>query len=288
MTTRIGFIGLGLMGLPMAKRLCAAGYVLNIHNRTKQKAQELIDAGMRWYDTPRETAFQSAIVHTMLSSSEVLEEVALGSDGILAGMNAGEIHVDHSTVSPDVTRRLFDAYAAKETHFIHCPVLGSIPQAIDGTLLLFPGGNAEAIETVIPVLKHFGTDIWRFDSVEKATHVKLLCNSFIAGMILTLGQALSYCRKTGVDGKTLLDIIGHSALGAPMYQTKGSSILEGNFTPRFYLEHLLKDVTLFITSAKTNGVPVPAAEIVRKYASEAVAEGFAKEDYSAIVKMLMK
>lgn len=288
MTTRIGFIGLGLMGLPMAKRLCGMGYTLNLHNRTKQKAHELIDAGMRWYDTPREAAFQSAIVHTMLSSSDVLEEVALGSDGILAGMNAGEIHVDHSTVSPETTRKLFEAYAAKRAHFIHCPVLGSVPQAIEGTLLLFPGGEAEPIGIVTPVLEHFGSHIWKLDSVEKATHMKLLCNSFIAGMILTLGQALAYCRKTGVDGKTLLDIIGNSALGAPMYQTKGASILDDNFTPRFYLEHLLKDVTLFIESAEANDVPVPAAKTLREYAVEAVAQGFAREDYSVVVKMLMK
>ncbi len=282
----IGFVGLGLMGLAMATRLSRAGYPLIIHNRTKSKGDQLLNAGARWARTPADAAKDSEVVFSMISTPAVLREVAAGSAGIIAGLREGGIHVDCSTVSPSVTHQLEEEYASRGRTFLHCPVLGSVPQATDGSLLLLLGGASTAQASVEPVLKHLGSKIWKFNRAEDASHAKLLCNLFIAGMITTLGQALVFAEKASVSPQTILDIVGNSALHSPMYQAKGKAILEGNFTPRFFVEHMLKDVSLMIEAASEKGVSLPSIEVTHRLLQKAVEEGFGKEDYSAMVKVL--
>jgi len=283
---RLGFVGLGLMGLAMATRLVKAGHTLVIHNRTKSKGDSLLTAGARWGNNPAEVARESEIVFTMLSTPDVLKETALGAHGILTGLKKDGIHVDCSTVSPAVTRHLELEYSSRGRVFLHCPVLGSVPQASDGSLLLLVGGAPDAIQRVESVLKDFGSKIWKFNLAEDASHAKLLCNLFIAGAITTLGQAIVFAEKASVPPLTILDIIGNSALNSPAFQTKGKSILEGNFAPRFFTEHMLKDVTLMIEAAAEKGVKLPTIEVARQLLTTAVERGFGKEDYSSVVKVL--
>ena len=288
MKTSIGFIGLGLMGTPMAARLLNAGYPLSVFNRTKEKAEGLISKGAVWCSSPKETAERSDIVFSMLANSKALEETAGGSGGVLNGLHKGCVHVDTSTVSPLTTKKLSADYKAQGCFFVHSPVLGSVPQATDGSLLLFVGGSDEAFMKVGDVLKILGGTIWRFERPEQATYTKLLCNLFIAAMGTTLAQALVLAQKADVNPETLLDILSHSSLNAPMYQTKGNSMLDRNFSPRFYVEHLLKDVNLILDAGKDLEVPLPGAEAAQKLFSAAVAAGFSHEDYSAVVKVLEK
>jgi 3-hydroxyisobutyrate dehydrogenase len=286
MKPSLGFIGLGLMGSPMAARLLKTGYALAVFNRTKEKAAALVAQGAHWRNSPKEVAEQSEIVFSMLSNSEALVEVAAGSNGVLRGLRKGSTHIDMSTVSPMTTERLGVEYKKHGCFFLHSPVLGSVPQATDGSLLLFVGGSDEAFRNVEPVLKILGGNIWRFERPEQASYTKLLCNMFIAGMGTTLAQALVFAQKADVNPETLLDIISHSALNAPMYQTKGKSILDRNFAPRFFVEHMLKDINLILESGKKLDTPLPAIEAAQKLFSEAAAAGFAHEDYSAVVKVL--
>lgn len=286
MKPTIGFIGLGVMGLPMATRLLNAGYSLRVYNRTKEKAQSLIAKGTVWCDSPAAVAGQSDIVISMVSTSEVLEEIATGPNGILGKLAKGKVHIDMSTVAPAVTRELEKAYSSVGKHFLHSPVLGSIPQATDGSLLLFVGGDEAAYKQSEEVLKVLGRQVWRFERVDQASHTKLLCNLFIAGMITTLAQALVFAKKAGVDQRTLLEIVGQSALNSPMYQSKGASIIEGNFTPRFFLEHMLKDINLMLDAAREAGAPLPAIEAAQELFAQASQKGLGKEDYSAVVKVL--
>lgn len=284
----IGFVGLGMMGRPMATRLLKAGHPLFVYNRTKEKAEALVTQGARWCESPFATAEQSEIVFSMLSTPEVLRETVLGENGILRGLKQGKIHVDTSTVAPSLTHELEERYNARGCAFLRSPVLGSVPQATDGTLLLFVGGNQSAYERVEPLLKILGQRIWRFDRAEQASHLKLLCNSFIAGMITTLGQALMYAEKADVNPRTLLEVIGQSQLNSPMYQTKGASILDENFAPRFFLEHMLKDINLVIAASEELGASLPALKVTQQLFAQARDEGLGKEDYSAVVKMLKK
>jgi 3-hydroxyisobutyrate dehydrogenase-like beta-hydroxyacid dehydrogenase len=288
MKISIGFIGLGLMGTPMARRFLQSGYPVAVFNRTKDKVTQLLADGATWFESPTLVAQHSNIVFTMLSNSESLEAIALQSNGILNGLSGSGIHVDSSTVSPETTSKLAKEYASKGSFFIHAPVLGSIPQATDGSLLLFVGGDERAFRKAEPALKCLGSKIWRFEKVEQATTTKLLCNFFIATMISGLCQALVMAKKAGVEPRVLLEIIGASALNAPMYQTKGASIIERNFKPRFFLEHMLKDVNLLIGAAKGLDVAMPSGEIAQALFSEAVGLGLAREDYSAVVKVFEK
>ncbi len=282
---RIGFIGLGLMGTAMATRFQKSGYPLTIYNRTRSKSEPLVAAGAEWADNPGEVARMSDIVFTMLSTSDVLKEIALGARGIMSGLEKSAVHIDCSTVSPAVTRELEEIYASRDRVFLHCPVLGSVPQAIDGTLLLLIGGNAETVERIEPVVKTLGSKIWKFKNAADASHAKLLCNLFIAGAITTLCQALVFAEKASVPPQTLLDIISNSALNSATYQTKGKSILEGNFAPRFFTEHMLKDVTLMLEAAAQKGVKLPTIEIAQLLLAKAVESGFGREDYSSVVKI---
>ncbi|HTX18099.1 MAG TPA: NAD(P)-dependent oxidoreductase [Bacteroidota bacterium] len=286
MDKSIGFVGLGMMGERMAERLLNAGFSLTIYNRTKEKAEALIRKGGRWSDSPADVASRSQVVFSMISNSEALKQIAEGDRGILHALPAGGVHVDMSTVSPETTKSLGDIYASKGLSFMHSPVLGSTPQAADGSLLLFVGGEESAFKKVEPLLKILGSRIWRFTRPEEASHTKLLCNFFIASMGTTLAQALVYAAKAGVDREKFLDILDHSSLNAPMYQTKGNSMLDRNFAPRFFVEHMLKDVNLVQESGKVLDVPMPAAQVARELFAETVRKGFGREDYSAVVKVI--
>ena len=286
MKHRLGFIGLGMMGLPMAKRVSTAGSQFAVFNRTRSKAESLLSDGAGWCDTPAGVASYSDIVFSMVSNPDALKSIALGPDGVLAGLKSGCIHIDTSTVSPSVTRDLALQYAKRRSFFLHAPVLGSIPQATDGTLLMFAGGDDSAYHTAEPYLKLLAKQIWRFDQPDQATHMKLICNLFIAGMITTLGQALVFAEKARVDQQMVLDIIGQSQLSSPTYQRKGSSIVQNNYSPRFFLEHMLKDVNLMLEAARDVHAPLPAIEIAQQLFVEAQRAGYGKEDYSAVVKAI--
>jgi 3-hydroxyisobutyrate dehydrogenase-like beta-hydroxyacid dehydrogenase len=286
MKLKLGFIGLGMMGLPMAKRLSKAGSQFAVFNRTKSKTEGILSEGALWCETPSVVASSSAIVFSMVANPEALRELALGPVGVLTGLKAGGIHVDTSTVSPAITRELSAQYARRGCCFLHAPVLGSIPQATDGTLLMFAGGEATAYDAAEPYLRLLAKQIWRFDLPEQATHMKLICNLFIAGMITTLGQALIFAEKTNVDQRMMLDIIGQSQLNSPMYQTKGSSIVQNNYSPRFFLEHMLKDINLMLDAARDVRAPLPAIELAQQLFVEAQRAGYGREDYSAVVKAL--
>jgi 3-hydroxyisobutyrate dehydrogenase-like beta-hydroxyacid dehydrogenase len=283
MKPTIGFIGLGMMGLPMATRLQYAGYPLRVFNRTRLKAQGLVTGGAVWCDNPTATAQGSDVVVSMVSTSDVLKEVASHA---FRGLGKDSVYIDMSTVSPAMTSELAATFKDGGRHFLHSPVLGSIPQATDGTLLLFVGGAQEAFAKSEQVLNILGKKIWRFESVGQASHAKLLCNMFIAGMMTTLVQALVYAQRAGVDRRTLLEILGHSALNSTMYQTKGASIIEQNFAPRFFLEHMLKDINLILDAGEKLGAPLPAIEVSQELFAQASQAGLGKEDYSAVFKSL--
>lgn len=286
MAQRIGFIGLGTMGLPMATRIAKGGYHLSVYNRTAATSVQLNESTVTRCASPADVARQSDVVFSMLSTPGVLHAVATGTDGILAGIKPGAIHVDCSTVSPEVTRELEASYKSRGATFMHMPVLGSVPQAEEGSLLLFVGGETVAFNKIEPLLSLIGKRHWHFAKIEQATIMKLICNSFIAGMIGVLAQAIVFARKAGLSPADLLEIIGMSQMNAPMYQSKGSSILARNFAPRFYTEHLDKDARLFVEAGRSLGVPMPVGEVMKDLFTKAMERDLAREDYSSVIKVL--
>ncbi len=286
MSLNVGFIGLGMMGQPMAGRLLAAGHTLVVYNRTKPKADALLRRGAKWEESPRRVSTATDVVITMLSTSETLEYVTMRQDGVLAGLPVGGIHVDMSTVAPAITERLAAEYQSKGRFFLHAPVLGSISQAQEGSLLIFAGGDRSALHRCQSIFETLGKRVWQFDDVAKATHMKLVCNLFIASMITTLSEGLILGVKADLSPETILEVLGNSALNAPMYQSKGESIAHRNFRPRFLLDLLLKDVNLILEAAGRLALALPTLQIVRGLYATAKSRGLANEDYSAVLKVL--
>ncbi len=289
MKPAVGFIGLGTMGLPMAGRILSSGYPLVVYNRTQSKTDDLVARGAIRASSPAEAAVKSDVLLSMVSDPAALEEVVKGEMGTAGALRPGTVHVDMSTVSPSVITEVASLYRSRSVGFLHSPVLGSVPQAAEGSLLLFVGGGEETYRKAKSVLDLLGTKHWRFPEPEKAATLKLLCNMFIAGMIAFLGQGVALSRKSGIDPAVLLEVLGNSALNAPMYQTKGAAMISEKFLPaRFYGRHLLKDVDLVLGAARELDVPLPVMESVRTLVNSAVLAGYGDEDYAAVVKVIGK
>lgn len=286
MNKKIGFIGLGMMGKPMAMRMINAGYELVVYNRTKEKADELISKGAVWAESPQSVASKTEVVISMISTPEVLREIVLSENGILSGFEAGKTHIDMSTVSPAVIDELTEVYESRKINFIHAPVLGSVPNILDGSLLIFAGGDQEICSLNKNIFETLGKRVWFFPKQTHATNLKLACNLFIANMIVTLSQGLVFAEKAGIKPEILLEAIKESTLNATVYQFKGKAILENNFTPRFMTQHILKDIKLIIESAKKFDTNLPTMNILEKLFELAVVKGYGNDDYSSVYKVI--
>jgi 3-hydroxyisobutyrate dehydrogenase-like beta-hydroxyacid dehydrogenase len=286
MSVTVGFIGLGVLGLPMAERLLARGLPLVVWNRTAEKAAGLAARGAARAATPRELAAQCDVVVTTVTDGAALEDVALGADGVAAGLAAGRAHCDMSTVDPGTSARLAAHYAAQGRHFVHAPVFGSKRAAATGTLLIFAGGPADARALCRPVFEALGEKRWEWDDPRRATCTKLAVNLLLGGMMAVFCESLVFAGRAGVDVRTMLSILGASALGAPMYQAKGATIAARNFAPNFYLRNMRKDLDLILAAASALGAPTPATRAVRDAFAAAAAGPRSGQDYSAIFEWL--
>jgi 3-hydroxyisobutyrate dehydrogenase-like beta-hydroxyacid dehydrogenase len=281
----IGFVGLGLMGKPMALRLADAGHTMRVYNRTSRATEDFARRGIKVCRTPVDAARGADLVLTMVTDSEALRQVALGDEGILSGLEEGCVHVDCSTVDPGLTAELQDHYGSLGRFFLHAPVLAGPPQAAEGSLLMFVGGSQQAFLQVREVLAVLSKRQWWFPRAETATRTKIACNSFIAGTFLMLAQGMVFAARAGIGAETLLDILSQSALTSTTLQLKGTKILNRDFSPRFFVDNLLKDTNLMISSCAELGTPNELAVLARKVLEEASRSGWGKEDYCAAVKV---
>jgi len=296
MKPKIGFIGLGVIGLPMAERLLEQGLPLMVWNRTADKARALEARGAGRAATPRELAERSDVVVTMVTDGPALEEVAFRADGVAAGLAAGKVHCDMSTIDPATSRRMAERYARSGApdsrapdsgaQFVQAPVLGNWRAAAAGELLIFAGGPAPAVEKCEPVFAALGRRTWRWQEPEKAACVKLACNLLLGGMMELLAESLAFGGRAGIDATSLLDIIGDSALAAPMFRTKGETMARRDFTPSFYLRNMLKDLRLAAEAGAQFGLALPASQAIGDVYAEAAKTELAEADYSAVLEWL--
>lgn len=280
----IGFIGLGLMGKPMAARLIGAGYKLHIYNRSIAKAEELIALGAEFEGSPRMVAELSDVVFSMVTDSPALETIATGEDGVIYGLRPGCLFIDCSTVLADTSTKLFELFRSEGKHFIHAPVLGSTPQAADGQLLIFPGGDIEQIDYARPLFEVLARSVYETDHPSKSSNLKIALNSIIAGTIGMLSQAMVFLEKAGVDNTTFLNVLAESTLNSPTIQFKGNNILDRNFIPRFTVENLLKDTRYMAESCESLGCRSDVADAIASVIRDSIKLGYGKEDYSAMIK----
>ncbi len=281
----IAFLGLGVIGAPMAERLLEAGHRLIVWNRTAAKARPLVDRGARQAASPRAAAEAAEVVVTMLTDGAAVLDLAGRPDGLLAGLIPGKVHCDMSTIDLASSRRLAELYRPHSIDFVHAPVLGNRHAAREGKLLVFAGGPARARERAKPVFDALAGRVWSWDRPEQGTAMKLAANLLLGGMMEIFAETLVFAAAAGLDPRALLEVIADSSLAAPMFQSKGRMILDPGAAPNFYLRNMRKDLDLILASAGELRVPLPSAAAMREVFAAAEPEAGGR-DYSAVVRWL--
>jgi len=285
--TPIGFVGLGHMGGNMAARFLGAGYPVCGEARSKDHAQELLDQGLAWFETPREVAASAEVLFTSIPNDAVLQEVASGSDGILAGLAPGKTWVDVSTVSPRVSREVAERVAGTGAVMLDAPVSGSVPQVQSGTLTIMVGGDGEAYERVEPLLRELGTPT-HVGANGQGLMLKLAINISLAVQVLALSEGLVLAERDGVDRELALKVMTESPIGSPMLKARAPLILDLPEEAWFDIGLMHKDIRLALEAAGESRTPVPSARAADEVLTEAEGLGYEHRDLAGIFEVLGK
>jgi 3-hydroxyisobutyrate dehydrogenase-like beta-hydroxyacid dehydrogenase len=284
-TTTIGFVGLGHMGGNMAARFLAAGYAVYGEERDREHADELVDHGLQWRDTPREVAEAADIVFTSIPDDGVLEVIASGSDGILAGLSAGQIWVDMSTVSPRASRQLAERVDALGAAMLDAPVSGSVPQVQAGTLTIMVGGDERAYARVEPILRELGTPTHIGENGQGLV-LKLAINISLAVQMLAFAEGVLLAERAGVDRKLAMDVMTQSAIGSPMLKARAALVLDLPDDAWFDVQLMQKDLVLALDTARQLRVPLPSAAAADELLTVARAFGYENRDIASLFEVL--
>lgn len=288
MADRIGFIGLGIMGRPMARNLMKAGFPLTVWNRSQPGIDELAKEGATVGDDPADVAAGSDVVITIVGDSPDVEAVALGSDGIVEGAHDGLVHIDMTTMSPDVTRRIAGRLAEAGVEMLDAPVSGGQQGAIDGTLSIMVGGKAETMERCRPALEAMGRKIVHCGLSGAGQTVKL-CNQ-IAVALTNLGmcEALVFAARAGIDPTVMIEAVTAGAGTSWQMQNLAPRIVQRDFAPGFKVAHQRKDLRLAIEAAEALAASLPGTALAQQMFSALEADGLGEEGTQALVKALEK
>lgn len=291
---KIGFIGLGLMGRPMAANLLKAGHAVTVWNRTASRADELVAAGAKLAKSPKEAASDADVVITIVSDPPALEEVLWGksgggagvgaADAALAAMKPGAIYIDSSTVSPDLARKIAAACAAKGVKFLDAPVTGGDWGAKKGELVFMVGGEAETLKAAEPVIGVMGKKWFLLGPNGAGQTIKLAMNSILALQIQGLAEALALVTAAGLKGESLVEVMQSSMARSGVMDVKAPNLLKGEYVPSFPLRLMYKDVSLAMDLAKELGVKLPAAAAAQQTYGAVKAAAKEDLDYSAVMK----
>ena len=283
--TKIGFVGLGNMGGNMAARFLAAGYTVYGEERSREHAEQLVRNGLQWRDTPREVAEAADVVFTSVPDDGVLELIASGLDGILAGLAAEKIWVDVSTVSPAASRELAERVRALGATMLDAPVSGSVPQVQSGTLMIMVGGDEQAYERVEPILRVLGTPSHVGDNGQ-AQVLKLAINISLAVQMLAFAEGLLMAERSGIDTKLAVDVMTESPIGSPMLKARAALVLDLPEEAWFDVRLMQKDLVLALDTARKLRVPLPSAAAADELLTVARAWGYEHRDLAALFEVL--
>jgi 3-hydroxyisobutyrate dehydrogenase-like beta-hydroxyacid dehydrogenase len=282
----LGFVGLGLMGGRMVRRLLAAGNRVTGHNRTRAKAADLIQAGMQWADTPRAVAQAADITFSMVSDSAALSSVTEGPDGILAGLSAGRIYVDMSTVSPRLITGLAGRVAAAGARMLEAPVSGSVPAVESGSLVIFVGGEADTLETVRPIFESLGQKIIHVGGNGQAIAVKIAINLSLAPQLVSLFEGVLLAERSGLSRAAALDALLNSVAASPAMKYRGPFILNMPEEVWFNVDMMRKDLQLALELGGELGVPLRSAALASELLATAKEMGYGDRDFAILFKVL--
>jgi len=282
----IGFIGLGAMGSRIAGRLLDAGNDLYGTNRTKLKAEPLIERGLQWHDTPREVAAAADVVFSMVTDDQALEAITAGPQGLLAGLEAGKVYVDMSTVSPQASRQLAEQVHALGAQMLDAPVSGSIPQAESGTLAIMVGGDGQAYTAVEPLLRELGQTVTHIGPNGQGLLLKLAVNISLAVQTLAFSEGLLLAERAGVDPKVAAEVMSTSSIASPMLKARVPLLLDLPKQAWFDVALMQKDIRLARQTADDLQIPLPSATVADQILTKACNLGYAHRDLAALHEVL--
>jgi len=283
---RLGYIGLGTMGGRMAARLLAKGHAVTGHNRTRPKAEWLIDKGLTWADSPRAVAEAADIVFVMVTDSRALDAVARGPAGFLEGLGPGKTVIDMSTVSPATSRALAREARERGAALVDAPVSGSVKTLEEGRLSIMVGGERPDFERVRPVLEDIGPRVTYVGGSGLAVSMKIATNLGLAVQMLAFSEAVLLAEKAGIARETAVDVLTHSVVGSPMVQYRGPFVLRMPDEAWFDVEMMQKDLRLALEMGQQMEVPLPTTAVTNEFLTAARALGLAKRDFAIIFNVL--
>jgi 2-hydroxy-3-oxopropionate reductase len=286
MAQTVGFIGLGIMGRPMAKNLLKAGYPLVVHSRSKGPVDEIVKAGAKPAGSAREVAGACDVLVTMLPNSPDVEQVALGKDGIIEGARKGLILADMSTISPIVSKKIGKALAARGVEMLDAPVSGGEKGAVDGALSIMVGGDKAVFDRVLPIFQAMGKTITLLGPLGFGGFTKLANQIIVAVNLTALAEALTLGKKAGLDRELLLTALAGGLANSKCLEQKKPNYVAGTYNPGFKIDLHFKDLGLIMESARELGVPLPATAVVQELFNAMRVKGRGGLDHSGIITLL--
>jgi 3-hydroxyisobutyrate dehydrogenase len=283
---KVAFLGLGIMGRPMAGHLARAGFELTVWNRTASRAEEFAaEHGAQAADTPAEAASGVDAAITMVPDTPEVQAVLLGDDGVAEGLRAGALCIDMSTIAPTASRSIAERLAERDIAFLDAPVTGSRPKAEDGTLTIMVGGREDDFARARPLFEAMGEKLVHVGPHGHGELAKVINNTLAAVNAAALGEALTMARAAELDTDALLEVVKAGSGASAMADLKAKPMLDHDFEPLFKLEHMLKDVRHCLSEARALGVELRIAEIAEKLYAAAAEEGLGEQDFAAVISV---
>jgi len=282
----LGYVGLGVMGGRMADRLLSKGHSVIGNNRTKSKAQWLIDKGMAWGDSPRAVAQAADVIFVMVTDSGALDSIASGPDGLLAGLGPGKIVIDMSTVSPAMSQALAAKVREKGADMVDSPVSGSVITLEQGKLTMMVGGRAETFKAIEPLLLDIGTKATHVGDNGLAVSMKIAINLSLAVQMLAFSEGVLLAEKAGIARKTAVEVLTHSVIASPMVLYRGPMVLGLPDEAWFDMKMMQKDMSLALEMGRRLAVPLPTTAVTNEFLTAARGAGLEKKDFAAVFHLL--
>jgi len=287
-TATLGFVGLGVMGSRMVKRLLDAGHRVTGYNRTRSKAQSLLDSGMKWGDTPSAVAESTEIIFSMVSDTQALRAVTSGDDGILAGLSSGKMYIDMSTVSPAASRDIAEQVAVKGAQMLDSPVSGSVITLEEGKLSFMVGGDRAAFEQARSILEAIGPKVTYVGGNGLAVSMKIATNLSLAVQMLAFSEGVLLAEKSGITRETAVEVLLNSVIASPMVKYRGPFVLNMPEEAWFDVNMMQKDLLLALELGLQLDVPLPTTAITNQMLTSARALGLAEKDFAILFEVLAK
>jgi 3-hydroxyisobutyrate dehydrogenase len=283
----VAFLGLGVMGYPMAGHLARAGHRVTVFNRTASKAQAWTDEyGGRSAATPREAAADASIVFACVGNDDDLRSIVLGSDGAFAGMAPGAVFVDHTTASAAVARELYAAARERGLAFVDAPVSGGQAGAVNGALTVMCGGDAAPFDAIRPVAMAFAKAVTRVGDSGAGQLAKMVNQVCVAGLVQGLAEGIAFGQHAGLDMKLVLDVIGKGAAQSWQMDNRGATMVDDRFDFGFAVDWMRKDLGLVLDEARRNGAKLPVTALVDQFYADVQAQGGRRWDTSSLIRRL--